>query len=237
MTDTKTVFLHPVSARIIGKDYGFPVMISHRDHLHDHLVISLRRHASPACRIPVLIGMQKGALPDISPAIGDYLWRIHKRHIFTFILSHVLAGKSALSAINTFYEIYDIDDDDFDRDNMYREWTRYYYQYKKTAATTVTLPASSQSRPLTHPDDIVAAVVAMHIDVFYMHRSQKLNAILIRKLYAYIYYEHMRMTTYEIAEKYKVSLRLIQYYLRSVRELLHQYPAIAHTLTQLTQPS
>ena len=57
--------------------------------------------------------------------IGEYLHKVNQGVINEFVKAQVLTGETAMAALKTFFEINDIDEDDYSLEAAYKSWQRY----------------------------------------------------------------------------------------------------------------
>ncbi|MEO7175587.1 MAG: hypothetical protein ABI002_07335, partial [Saprospiraceae bacterium] len=127
------------SRKIILAKYQEPVKLSPSKLLHQQLSIVMER---PYTNITRLRGMLNDTLAfevenKKAPLLLKRGWQIgnhlHSYHV-EFMLNHIQAktmcGIPALTAMKAFYDLFEIDEDDFQMDSAYKRWQRFLEEEK-----------------------------------------------------------------------------------------------------------
>lgn len=221
--------VHPLSARILVSDFGIldlrHVYIPALD-IHTNIISSRERRSCQSLTVPIQIHCHVRSVPEHA---GASLYHYHKRKCFEYVLACIDSKRSARAAIDQFYTIYDISDDDYDRDSMYREWTRYLADVRKIK----TYPTHSGdrrtfvvSRIKGSGRDIAAHIVAEHIALFYDSKDN-FNHKMMHQLLTYV-------DVCIDGKKVKLPDRTRRDRIQKWKNYLHTYPELHNTYRKLT---
>jgi hypothetical protein len=221
--------VHPFSARILTTDFGLPdqtyIYIPALD-IHSNIISSRERRSCKTLTQEIEIHCH---VRDVPEHAGASLYHYHKRKCFEYVLACVDSKRSARSAIDQFYAVYDISDDEYDRDSMYREWTRYLGDLRKTKS----YPTHSGerrtfviSRIKGMGRDIAAHIVAEHLSLFY-DTKDNFNLRMMRQLLTYV-------DVVVDGKKVKIPARTKRDRIVKWKNYLTQYPQIHNTYRKLT---
>lgn len=126
--------LSSLSRKILVAEYGHePIVPGRADWLSDVLRVD-RRDTQFQAR--ALSAIQTGVLISVSPGLADQIARqcdrlgvvLHRLHIemlTRIMLAASNSGNAAKTAMQTFYETYNLDDDDLSQESAYREYQRF----------------------------------------------------------------------------------------------------------------
>ncbi len=165
-------------------EYGDTIKINRKDILYRQLMIipistgsrSLVEYEMVNTSLPINVNKKLAArIGRYGPQIGYHLHKYHKDILMRHIASCKYAGVKVTHAIRSFYDRYDIGDDDFDSANMYREWNRHKEKYTNTASSlhyTVLknmhqLDHASSRLPFEIIDEILDRLLIEMIDDFF----------------------------------------------------------------------
>lgn len=184
-----TLQVHPITAKILNADFGMKeeknnVFIPASD-AHATIITSTTKRTCSELNVTINIHTH---LKNVSAYAGANLYHYHKRRIFEYVLANMDVNANAMQSIRTFYAIYDIEDDDYDMDSMYREWVRYYTYIRHVK----TYPTPSGTRRTIviennrgNGHDIAAQIVKEHLHLFYNVRTT-FNMTLLHQLLTYV---------------------------------------------------
>jgi hypothetical protein len=169
-----------MSESLIGKDNE--INLTSKSKIAPILTSSIIK-SSPPCDIPLFIDTN---LKDINISAGGALYHFHKQQCLEYILHSLDVGQNAWAAMELWYNIYDVDDDDYSQESMYREWQRYYKRLNhidKIQKTTAKLNKKLTKEEIDH---ISALFVSRYLEHFYRRRGDKWMKTMYYNLYAYI---------------------------------------------------
>lgn len=149
-------------------------------------------------RVRVSDAMKKDVGSNME-GVGMYIHREHRQRMLSWILGSVKCGISAKQAIRNIYDHYDIDDDDFDADNIYRAWQRYVKHIRTRDTRPVPneilfAPKKRKELPVV-PEGLYANYVAESI-LMWMKERGGFDHHLLRCLRVYT----MRLVGYRYAD-------------------------------------
>lgn len=217
-----TILIHPFSYKIL-KHEGLPYYVSSSDPIYDYFFSSRDIKEIETLSIPITFYFKNNLVKDCSAGVGSSIFKYHKRMLFACMLSNLHHGVPASTSLKQFYEQYQITDDDYDSDNMYREWLRFYRPKSKPDA-----PAMSKLvRKITRSDidEAMDLIITNHIDDF-INDSGCFNIFLYRQIYYYLLKKYARMHILEIQRIHNQNKNTIWYHIRNAKSLINVRPDI-----------
>lgn len=167
------------------------------------------------------------SIPTISRVelvmLGLMIHQEHKNSMMRWIQATVDAGQTPSHAIRTFYERYDIDEDDFNSESVHRTWQRYVNRnvYLLQVPKDHILTPINIEKPKEIPtidEDALALFVAEVVEDFYLYRHQW-NYRLLHSLRLYIL--STQTTIRDIAERHGMPRSTVSDAVIYIRRWLH----------------
>lgn len=242
--------VHPVSKKILMKDYGSRDMLATKDVFYS--ILYLRRPASPNSYKKYKQQLTESVELDINEKlakrvenqpldIGWFLWQLHADQMIKFVYAQHLSGESAKQAFRNFYELHDIDEDDYASDTAYKRWQRYIKNEKIEEKTDLFVLQSEcsvlSSGQQNHASVIKPTKNEIHVligrtltnGIFMFFKSNgEINVSLFKHLFVYAYVVYGRRDSKkekkELAESVGRSMRNITYSINQFSNLMDTYP-------------
>lgn len=120
---TKCILLHDYQSTTDGR-----IIAPKGSPLHQSIVLSTKQERITGHQFAHDIIVEMGDNVSIGPHllnVGSYLHKLHKDQCNSWVLASVRAGNTASNGIRTFYDEFDIDDNDWSMETTHRTWMRY----------------------------------------------------------------------------------------------------------------
>lgn len=186
MRKTKTL-VHPLSYKLMMTEFATdePNTIEIPDNFPEILIASnpFLRKKSRGIDQPINI-ISKEKLNSDS---GHILFFYHKQKCFEYMLNGLDHNTPASQCLQNWYNINELDDDDYDSETMYREWTRWYKRKISGYRHPYRRPLLYKIKPnAARIDEIIQKTVAKHVLLFF-NNTKTWNYGKINQFYAYMY--------------------------------------------------
>ena len=218
-----TIMVHPFSFKILQKS-GFPYYVSSSDPIYDYFFSTRVIKEIETATIAVTFYFKNNLVKDYSSGIGTSIFKYHKRLIFLWMQAQRSAGRSAYKAMEDFYETYDITDDDYDRDNMYREWLRYSRERNNPEMISVPVQKKYTKSDI---DTLMEKIVHFHIEDFITQKEGNFNSFLYKQVYYFLLREYARFSIHDLTKMTGSPRVTVWYHLRNAKRMLEVRQDIA----------
>lgn len=224
-----TIPVAPLSRKIILTEHGGqePVRLGKRDLLHEQLRYKQPEDAylerqQEALTSAITFQVNRNLYEHLSPRrskTGYHLYKLHKEQLFRFVHAQVNAKEKALYAIRTFYQIYQITEDDLAEETAYRLWKKW-----KTRICFSVIPPP-QGGPHISRDCVVKLTTEQAeglgerfalLAPYELHF--RLPSRFNKHFFYYFLYEFTDLTIMEVAERVGVSHNGIHYGVQAARQ-------------------
>jgi len=190
-----------------------------------------------------------GSLPKKNPnifLIGLNLHKFHQEQFIRFIYAQVLIGGQATDAIQHFYDLYGLNDEDYDTEAAYRRWQR-FFRKKKIAANikknkhAIQLNHSKGGKTIYIPlsDDEVenqlGSFVLENINRF-MNSRGKFDFHLLKHFKLYFYHMLGMRSAGDIAADMDIHLKTVYYSLKQAKIICQTDPGFRNSVQKLDIP-
>jgi len=231
-----------LSFKIILKEYGPHPNIDARDILFQQLSYPRYNHRAELAKtsrilteyIHIKVASKINHRNPNIYQVGLNLNRFHLDKMMNFIYAQVLIDSSATSSLEMFYDLYDLNDDDYDSESAYRRWQR-FYQRKKQENDLILI----QQKRLNHckKGDYVQIPAALpdveqklsdfifknsHLFVLEKNRFDK---IMLKHLKIYFYNYFGLKQPQAIAADLDINLYSVYFAIRKVKDVLEYDPS------------
>jgi len=236
--------------KIIQEEYGNhdfdnTIAIDPRDTLWKYLLYRLppttktseKAHTILTTTIDIAISAnntRRRPLGDLWQA-GMYLHEVCRQRLLLFIEAQNVVGIPASRSIEIFYEIYDIDEDDYSRDSAYRLWQRHSSEkrsikkIKKWGANYAknTHQKKPIKKPLT-PEQVqtMADKICRETLVYWFTSTNAFRYAMVEQLLTYIYIYECGSSREDIARRSRIHRRTVDKRLRKWQDIMDTTPSI-----------
>jgi len=231
-----------LSFKIILKEYGPHPAIDARDILFQQLSYPSYNHRAELSktsrilteRIDIRVASKINRKNPNIYQVGLNLNRYHLDRMMNFIYAQVLVEVSATGALEMFYDLNDLTDDDYDSESAYRRWQRFYQRKKQEndikriqqnrlinckKGGYVQIPAETQEVEAKLSDFIF-----QNTHLFIMHKN-RFDKIMLKQLKIYFYNYFALKQPQAIAAELNVNLFSVYHAIRKVRDVLEYDPS------------
>jgi len=125
-------------------------------------------------------------IKDINIYSGGAIYHFHKQMCLDYILHALDHGRNAFTAMQLWYNIHDIDDDDYSQESMYREWQRYYNSLQNVDKIKTEKAKINKKLTRDEIDEIAAHFTVEFLHHFYNKKDHQWRHSFVHHLYAYI---------------------------------------------------
>ena len=170
--------LSSLSRKILVAEYGAePIAPGRADWMSDVLRVD-RRDTQFQARALELI--RSGVLLSVSPALADrvtqqaerlgvVLHRLHIEMLTRIMLAASESGQPAKTAMQCFYDAYDLDEDDLSQESAYRE----YQRFRKTFFERKQANSAKKNRAVVTPDSRIWQGASGEKKTTYQHPTRR----------------------------------------------------------------
>lgn len=162
-------------------------------------------------RIDQIIEFDVLKKPKYSEYSGLNFHRFHLRQFYDFVYSHYVLGLEVKSTIKKYFDLYGINDDDFDLDSAYRGWLRFRDKKKSWNLKnnkSIFVRQNSSVLSLKQLEIILGIFIKNNIVSFFGNRGS-IKLKLIEQCRIYIYYEIGELTVKEISNEFNIPEKTI----------------------------
>ena len=203
---------------------GFPYYLADSDPIFEYFFTVRDTKVIDRLTMPVSFQI-RSKVPAQPPAgVGTLIFRYHKRMIFDWMRAQINAGINAWRALESFYEVYDIEDSDYDINNMYREWLRFSRPQSRANPAPEAAPVIVPRITRGDVDMAMEYIVATHIEDFITQAEGKFNYFLYRGIYYYLLRHHARLSISDVVKIAASPRTTVWYHIRTARELINVRP-------------
>lgn len=198
-----------LSKKILTRDHHrWPLKVTRRNTLYSLL------HSDSTDKVNVhlteVIELHVSSPPKSYKNAGENIHRFHLRMMELFVFAQYQVSGEGMSGINSFYDYYDLDDDDYDTDSAYRRWQRFLHQKKQDSPAFLAKKNKGSvlhklaKKPLPELEKIVANFSHLHFSRF-ISQKQDVKIPMICQLRVWVYYHIGEYSISEIAKVLSIS--------------------------------
>lgn len=220
----------PFTYKVITARHGHPVSVNRQDNKELYMLLQLKPLISPdkqkellsePLRVETTKRLAHIVLKNNIHAIGIHLHHHYLQKLYEFIYAQMMAGHQAYSSMEYFYELHDVEEDDFGMDSAYRGWLRFQEKLKKSTEITesvnqnndfnvlriITTLKSRSGGGMLRPDVVETTMkkIFLRFDEHIESTAQYYSATRCRRIYIYLLRELSSLTYTQIAQRANIT--------------------------------
>lgn len=227
-----TIPVHPLSKKIMMIDLPHQeeiIILDKRNIYYDHIYVKEMSADSRTRNLSMRlltdeISISFNGTMELHPNIGVYLYKLHREELFKHTYRFVWAGFSAKEGIRNFYDIYGIEEDELNSDDMYRIWQRWKSGKPLPNKRIVSSPGM-RYRQTKLVDDATIRKIYTYLIISWWPlicmNNDKVMYWIPKYLYIYLMREVGQYKRKHLIEKYNIPRQTYDYMMNQIKNMLY----------------